>query len=224
MSNLIFSQNNIKVLQNVVCCAFRVNQIFFCFCVFYKLHSFFEKKLGIVSNVKLLHSVQVWVAGRRNVAFINICWLAWYTKTQVQGMRICCLRKYITCRWTNLRRTVPTRDAEQRFLRHPNYRTYIKYWQTFNPHQTWSKVWKKKFDLTPADVCKTAGWVANSVEPDQTPRSAASDLGLRYLFRHLGISTVPRNKRNWQNHSTYMYRLVTIPTYPRYYQALFVKM
>ena len=28
---------------------------------------------------------------------------------------------------------------------------------------------------------KTAGWVANSVDPDQTPRSAASDLGLHGL-------------------------------------------
>ena len=29
----------------------------------------------------------------------------------------------------------------------------------------------------------TVGWVANSVDPDQTPRSAASDLGLHYLLR-----------------------------------------
>ena len=30
---------------------------------------------------------------------------------------------------------------------------------------------------------KTAGQVANSADPDQTPRSAASDLGLHYLLR-----------------------------------------
>ena len=30
---------------------------------------------------------------------------------------------------------------------------------------------------------KIPGRVANSVDPDQTPRSAASDLGLHYLLR-----------------------------------------
>ena len=33
------------------------------------------------------------------------------------------------------------------------------------------------------DVSKTAGFVANSVDPDQTARSAASDLGLHCLLR-----------------------------------------
>ena len=33
------------------------------------------------------------------------------------------------------------------------------------------------------NVCKNAGLVANSVDPDQTPRSAASDLGLHCLLR-----------------------------------------
>ena len=31
--------------------------------------------------------------------------------------------------------------------------------------------------LLSLNVCKIAGWVANSVDPDQTPRSAASVLG-----------------------------------------------
>ena len=30
---------------------------------------------------------------------------------------------------------------------------------------------------------KIAGWVANSVDPDQTPQNAASDLGLHCLLR-----------------------------------------
>ena len=30
---------------------------------------------------------------------------------------------------------------------------------------------------------KNAGWVANSVDPDETPRSAASHLGLHCLLR-----------------------------------------
>ena len=32
-------------------------------------------------------------------------------------------------------------------------------------------------------VCKITGWVANRVDPDQTPRSAASDQGLHCLLR-----------------------------------------
>ena len=36
--------------------------------------------------------------------------------------------------------------------------------------------------LLPVNVCKTAGCVANSEDPDQTPHSAASDLGLHCLL------------------------------------------
>ena len=37
--------------------------------------------------------------------------------------------------------------------------------------------------LLPVDVYKTAGWVASSVDPDQMPQNAASDLGLHCLLR-----------------------------------------
>ena len=37
--------------------------------------------------------------------------------------------------------------------------------------------------LLPVNLCKIAGRVANSVDRDQTPRSAASDLGLYCLLR-----------------------------------------
>ena len=43
--------------------------------------------------------------------------------------------------------------------------------------------------FTPADVSRTPGWVANSLDPDQTPRSAASDLGLDCLLRHVCPNT-----------------------------------
>ena len=39
-------------------------------------------------------------------------------------------------------------------------------------------------------ACKTVGWMANSVDPDQTPRSAASDLGLHCLLRPVYSNTV----------------------------------
>ena len=37
--------------------------------------------------------------------------------------------------------------------------------------------------LLSVSLCKIAERVANSVDPDQTPRSAASDLGLRCSLR-----------------------------------------
>ena len=36
--------------------------------------------------------------------------------------------------------------------------------------------------LLPLNVCRIAEWMANSVDPDKTPRSAASDLSLHCLF------------------------------------------
>ena len=36
---------------------------------------------------------------------------------------------------------------------------------------------------------KIAGWVANSVDPDETPRSAASHLGLHCLLRPVFLNT-----------------------------------
>ena len=52
---------------------------------------------------------------------------------------------------------------------------------------------KKIFNMSiflPVNVCKTVGWVANSVDPDQTLRSAASDLGL--LFAQACLSECAR--------------------------------
>ena len=43
--------------------------------------------------------------------------------------------------------------------------------------------------LLPVNVCKIAEWVANCVDPDQTPRSAASDLGLHCLLRYVCPNT-----------------------------------
>ena len=41
----------------------------------------------------------------------------------------------------------------------------------------------KKVHFLPVEVSKIVGWVAHSVDPDQTPHSAASDLGLHCLLR-----------------------------------------
>ena len=52
-----------------------------------------------------------------------------------------------------------------------------------NPHSIpYPPRWQQIF-LLPMNVCKIAGWVANSVGLDQTPRSAASDQGLHCLLR-----------------------------------------
>ena len=47
----------------------------------------------------------------------------------------------------------------------------------------YSKPLFNKSTLLPVNMCKIVGWVANSVEPDQTPHSASSDLGLLCLLR-----------------------------------------
>ena len=41
---------------------------------------------------------------------------------------------------------------------------------------------------------KIAGFVANSVDPDQTPRSAASDLGLYGLLRFVRPNTLAEQR------------------------------
>ena len=43
--------------------------------------------------------------------------------------------------------------------------------------------------VIPENVCKIARCVANSVDPDQTPRSAVSDLGLHCLLRSVCPNT-----------------------------------
>ena len=38
-------------------------------------------------------------------------------------------------------------------------------------------------NLLPKNMSKDTGWVANSIDSDETPRSAAFNLGLHYLLR-----------------------------------------
>ena len=62
---------------------------------------------------------------------------------------------------------------------------YVKYciyptsWDISTPYRTCSKIWTSKI-LLPDIVSKIAEWVANSVDPDETPHSAASHLGLQF--------------------------------------------
>ena len=59
---------------------------------------------------------------------------------------------------------------------------------------------KKKTNLLlHFNVCKTMGFMANSVDQDQTPRSAASDLGLHFLLRPVrpGYSDKRGIRNNW---------------------------
>ena len=62
------------------------------------------------------------------------------------------------------------------------YRFYPKYSDTSTPYHICSKIWTSTIHY-PMLCLKTAGWVANSVDPDETPRSAASHLGLYCLLR-----------------------------------------
>ena len=62
------------------------------------------------------------------------------------------------------------------------YRIYRKYSDTSTPYHLCSKIWASTIHY-PMLCLKIAGWVANSVDPDETPRSAASHLGLYCLLR-----------------------------------------
>ena len=62
------------------------------------------------------------------------------------------------------------------------YRIYPKYSDTSTPYHVCSKIWTSTIHY-PMLCLKIAGWVANSVDPDETPRSAASHLGLYCLVR-----------------------------------------
>ena len=62
------------------------------------------------------------------------------------------------------------------------YRIYPKYSDTSTPYHICSKIWTSTIHY-PMLCLKIAGWVANSVDPDETPRSAASHLGLYCLLR-----------------------------------------
>ena len=62
------------------------------------------------------------------------------------------------------------------------YCIYPKYSDTSTPYHICSKIWTSTIHY-PMLCLKIAGWVANSVDPDETPRSAASHLGLNCLLR-----------------------------------------
>ena len=67
---------------------------------------------------------------------------------------------------------------------------YPKYWDTFSPYHNAEQVHFTNCWC----VQNTAGWVANIVDPDQTPQSAASDLGLHRLLGRVcpnTLNTVP---------------------------------
>ena len=67
-------------------------------------------------------------------------------------------------------------------LSRPGYRIHSKYSDTSTPYHICSKIWTSTIHY-PLLCLKIAGWVANSVDPDETPRSAASQLGLYGYLR-----------------------------------------
>ena len=68
------------------------------------------------------------------------------------------------------------------FFNQTIYRIYPKYSDTSTPYHICSKIWTSTIHY-PMLCLKIAGWVANSVDPDETPRSAVSHLGLYRLLR-----------------------------------------
>ena len=62
------------------------------------------------------------------------------------------------------------------------HRIYPKYSDTSTLYHICSKIWTSTIHY-PMLCLKIAGWVSNSVDPDEMPRSAASYLGLNCLLR-----------------------------------------
>ena len=62
------------------------------------------------------------------------------------------------------------------------YHIYPKYSDTSTPYHICSKIWTSTIHYRMLCL-KIAGWVANSVDPDETPHSAASHLDLYCLLR-----------------------------------------
>ena len=65
---------------------------------------------------------------------------------------------------------------------HPKYSIYLKYLDTSTLDHSCSKIWTSTIYYSMLCL-KIAGWIASSVDPDETPHSAASHLGLHSLLR-----------------------------------------
>ena len=74
------------------------------------------------------------------------------------------------------------RCGSQTSQHHVIFRIYPKYSDTSTPYHIYSNNWTSIIHY-PMLCLKIAGWVANSVDLDETPRSAASHLGLNCLLR-----------------------------------------
>ena len=86
---------------------------------------------------------------------------------------------YITDHCFELQTAKKTTAGAQQKL---HYRIYPKYSDTSTPYHICSKIWASTV-YYPMLCLKIAGWVANSVDPDEMLRSAGSHLGLNCLLR-----------------------------------------
>ena len=77
-----------------------------------------------------------------------------------------------------------------------NHRIYPKYSDTSTPYHICSKIWTSTIHC-PMLCLKIAGWVANSLDPDETPHSAASHLGLYCLLRPVCPNIYGKYGRFW---------------------------
>ena len=104
---------------------------------------------------------------------------------------IASVAKFLCGQWQNIRQCRCTGWFESslgahvrslRYIIYKHYCIYPKYSDTTTPYHICSKIWTSTIHY-PMLCLKTAGWVANSVDPDETPRSVASHLGLNCLRR-----------------------------------------
>ena len=93
----------------------------------------------------------------------------------------------VQCIYWNLSSANETRSL-CKIIGHWKYHIYPKYSDTSTPYHICSKIWTSTIHYQMLCL-KIAGWVANNVDPDETPHSAASHLGLYCLLRPVCLNT-----------------------------------
>ena len=129
---------------------------------------FSKKEFGIVSNLRFISKTNLvlnWVSHEKS--FITSGLVSLMTNYQVYPVS-------------------PTEVAGACFNMRADmqikYRIYLNFSDTSTPYHNCFKIWTCAI-YSPMLCLKFAGWVSNSVDPDETLRSAGSHLGLNCLLR-----------------------------------------
>ena len=120
-------------------------------------------------------------------------------RTKKTLIRLCvCTGEFIGCTYQKVRFLALRLIVFLAYI----HRIYPKYSDTSTPYHICSKIWTSTIHY-PMLCQKIAGWMANSVDPVETPRSAASHLGLNCLLKPVCPNTYGKyGKYNWLSAQT----------------------